>query len=82
MIIIAVTINSTANKYSTIFLILAFFIIDLIDAPKSAHKQIEGKHTKGAVTAIKKVASKKFSSFGKNAVAAVKATTQALGLIN
>ena len=82
MIIIAVTTNNTANKYSTIFLILAFFITDLIDDPKRAHKQIEGKHTNGAVTATKEVATKKFSSFGKKAVAAVKATTHALGFIN
>ena len=43
---------------------------------------MEGKQIKGAVTATKDVAIKKFSSLGKKAVAAVNATTQALGLIN
>ena len=42
----------------------------------------EGIYISGAVTATKEVAIKKFSSPGKNAVAAVNATTQALGLIN
>ena len=74
--------NNKANKYSMIFLIFVFLIINFIEDPKSAHKQIEGKQTKGAVTATNEVAIKKFSSLGKNAVAAVNATTQALGLIN
>ena len=82
MIITAVTTNNTANKYSTIFLILIFLITALIEEPKRAHKQIEGKHTKGAVIATKEVAIRKFSSLGKKPVAAVKATTQAFGLIN
>ena len=43
---------------------------------------MEGRQINGAVTATKEVAIKKFSSLGKNAVAAVNATTQALGLIN
>ena len=43
---------------------------------------IEGKQTSGAVAATKEVAIIKFSSLGKNAVEAVNATTQALGLIN
>jgi len=81
-IITAVVTNNKANKYSIIFLILAFFIINFIEDPKSAHKQIEGRQTNGAVTATKEVAMKKFSSLGKNAVAAVNATTHALGLIN
>ncbi len=81
-IIAAVTTNKTANKYSIIFLIFEFLIINLIEDPKRAHMQIAGKQTKGAVPATNKVAIKKFSSFGKNAVAAVNATTQALGLIN
>ena len=59
-----------------------FLIINLIDDPKRAHKHIEGKQTNGAVIVTKEVAMIKFSSVGKNAVAAVKATTQALGLIN
>ena len=74
--------NNTANKYSTIFLILVFLIINFIDDPKKAHKQIEGRQIKGAVIATNEVATIKFSSLGKNAVAAVNATTQALGLIN
>ena len=81
-IITAVTTNNKANKYSIIFLIFLFLIINLIEDPKSAHKQIEGRQTKGAVIATKEVAMKKFSSLGKNAVAAVNATTHALGLIN
>ena len=40
------------------------------------------QNTNGAVTATKDVAIKKLSSFGKKAVAAVKATTHALGFIN
>ena len=64
------------------FLILAVLIINLIDEPKSAHMQIEGMQTKGAVPATNIVAMIKFSPLGKKAVAAVKATTQALGLIN
>ena len=74
--------NNKANKYSIIFLIFVFFIIDLIDAPKPAHKQIAGKQIKGAVMATKEVAIIKFSLFGKNAVEAVKATTHAFGFIN
>ena len=74
--------NNIANKYSTIFLTSVFFIKDLIDDPKRAHKQIEGKQTKGAVTATNIVPIIKLSSLGKNAVAAVNATTQAFGLIN
>ena len=42
----------------------------------------EGIYISGAVMATKEVAIKKFSSLGKKAVAAVNATTQALGLIN
>ena len=65
-----------------IFLILVFLIINLIEDPKNAHMQIEGMQTKGAVPATNIVAIIKFSSLGKKAVAAVNATTQALGLIN
>tara|TARA_B110000438_G_C15698019_1_gene599792 strand:+ start:748 stop:1011 length:264 start_codon:yes stop_codon:yes gene_type:complete len=81
-IITAVMSNNTANKYSIIFLALVFLITVLIDEPKIAHIQIEGKHTNGAVKTTKEVATKKFSSSGKKAVDAVKATTQALGFIN
>ena len=65
-----------------IFLILVFLIINLIDEPNRAHIQIEGIQTNGAVPATNSVAMTKFSSLGKKAVAAVNATTQALGLIN
>ena len=65
-----------------IFLIFVFLIINLIEEPKSTHIQIEGMQTNGAVPATNIVAMIKFSSLGKKAVAAVKATTQALGLIN
>ena len=59
-----------------------FLIINFIEEPKRAHIQIAGMQTNGAVPATKIVAVIKFSSLGKKAVAAVKATTQALGLIN
>ena len=65
-----------------IFLIFVFLIINLIEEPKRTHIQIEGMQTNGAVPATNIVAMIKFSSLGKKAVAAVKATTQALGLIN
>ena len=65
-----------------IFLIFVFLIISLIEEPKRAHIQIEGMQTNGAVPATNIVAMIKFSPLGKKAVAAVKATTQALGLIN
>ena len=65
-----------------IFLIFVFLIINLIEEPKSAHIHIEGMQTNGAVPATNIVAMIKFSPLGKKAVAAVKATTQALGLIN
>ena len=65
-----------------IFLIFVFLIINLIEEPKRAHMQIEGMQTNGAVPATNIVAMMKFSPLGKKAVAAVKATTQALGLIN
>ena len=54
----------------------------MIEDPKRTHIQIEGKQTNGAVPATNAVATIKFSSLGKNAVAAVSATTHALGLIN
>ena len=57
-------------------------IINLIDDPKRAHIQIEGIQTNGAVPATNIVETIKFSSLGKNAVAAVSATTHAFGLIN
>jgi len=65
-----------------IFLIFVFLIINLIEEPKRTHIQIEGMQTNGAVPATNIVAMIKFSPLGKKAVAAVKATTQALGLIN
>ena len=74
--------NNTANKYSIIFLTLVSLIINLIEDPKSTHIQIDGILTNGAVPATNIVATMKFSSLGKIAVAAVNATTQALGLIN
>ena len=74
--------NNKANKYSIFFLIFEFLIINLIEDPKRAHMQIEGKQINGAVPATNIVAIIKFSSLGKNAVAAVNATTHALGLIN
>ena len=82
MIITAVTTNNKANKYSIIFLILVFLIINFIDDPKRAHMQIAGKQINGAVPATNIVAIIKFSSLGKNTVAAVNATTHALGLMN
>ena len=82
MIITAVATNNKANKYSINFLILVFWIINFIDDPKRAHIAIEGIQTNGAVPATKIVARIKFSPFGKKAVAAVNATTHALGLIN
>jgi len=81
-IITAVIINNTANIYSIVFLVLVFLIIDFIEDPKIAHKQMDGKQINGAVIVINAVATKKFSSLGKNAVAAVNATTQAFGFIN
>ena len=81
-IITAVTTNNKANKYSIIFLVFVFLIINLIEDPKRAHIQMEGKQMNGAVPATNIVAIIKFSSLGKNAVAAVNATTHALGLIN
>ena len=48
--------NNKANKYSIIFFILVFLIINFIEDPKSAHKQIEGKQINGAVQATKRVA--------------------------
>ena len=81
-IITAVATNNKANKYSIIFLIFVFLSINLNEEPKRAHKQIEGKQTNGAVPATNIVAIIKFSSLGKKAVAAVNATTHALGLIN
>ena len=65
-----------------IFLIFVFLIINLIEEPKRTHIQIDGKQINGAVPATNIVAKAKLSSFGKKAVAAVNATTQALGLIN
>ena len=65
-----------------IFLIFVFLIINLIEEPNSTHIQIEGMQTNGAGPATNIVAMIKFSPLGKKAVAAVKATTQALGLIN
>ena len=65
-----------------IFLIFVFLIINLIEEPKSAHIAIEGIQTNGAVPATNIVAMTKFSSAGKKAVAAVRATTQALGFMN
>ena len=65
-----------------IFLIFVFLIINLTEDPKRAQIHIEGKQTNGAVPATNIVAITKFSSLGKKAVAAVNATTQALGLIN
>ena len=75
-------INNIANKYSIIILIFVLPIINFIDDPNIAHKQIEGKQINGAVIATNDVAIIKFSSFGKNAVAAVNATIHALGLTN
>ena len=74
--------NNTANKYSITFLTFVFLIIDFIEDPKIAHKQIDGKQTNGAVKTTNAVATKKDSSLGKKAVAAVNATTHAFGLIN
>ena len=81
-IITAVITNNKANKYSIIFLILVFWIINFIEEPKSAHIAIAGTQTNGAVPATNIVAITKFSSLGKKAVAAVSATTQAFGLMN
>ena len=61
---------------------MVFLIINFIDDPKSAHIAIDGMQTNGAVPATNIVAIIKFSWLGKKAVAAVRATTQALGFIN
>ena len=81
-IITAVIANNRANKYSIIFFIFVFLIINLIEDPKITHIQIEGTQTNGAVPATNIVAIIKFSPLGKKAVDAVNATTHALGLIN
>ena len=60
----------------------SFAIINLIEAPKTTQIQIAGMQTNGAVPATNNVAIAKFSWLGKNAVAAVNATTHALGFIN
>ena len=78
-ITIAESIESILNQSYQNF---EFLIIDFIDEPNAAQIQIDGKQTNGAVTAINNVPVIKLSSVGKNAVAAVKATTHALGLIN
>ena len=83
MLVVGCGLNIT--KYLLFFLFKRdniFLIINLIEDPKSTHKQIEGKQINGAVPATKIVAIIKFSPLGKNAVAAVRATTHALGLIN
>ena len=61
---------------------MGFLIINLIEDPKPTQIQIAGMQTNGAVPATNNVAIAKLSWFGKNAVAAVNATTQALGFIN
>ena len=68
--------------YCGLGIIAMYYLFDFIEDPKIAHKQIEGKQTNGAVMVTNAVATKKFSSLGKKAVAAVKATTHAFGLIN
>ena len=74
--------SKIASKYSIIFLILVSLIINLIEDPKSAHIQIEGMQTNGAVPATNIVAIIKFSSVGKNPDATVNAIDQAFGFIN
>ena len=81
-IIIAVINSKKANKYSIIFLILIFFINNLIDEPNSAHKHREGKQTSAAVIVVNKIAIIKFSSLGKKPEATIVAIVHAFGLTN
>tara|TARA_B100000029_G_scaffold73868_1_gene65593 strand:- start:1 stop:303 length:303 start_codon:yes stop_codon:yes gene_type:complete len=79
---IAVKINKTAKIYSVIFLVLVFLIKILRLFPNIAQIHIEGKQTTAAVIVINIVATKKFSSVGKNPDATVIATVHAFGLMN
>ena len=66
-------------KYSIIFLILLFFIIDLIEDPKSAHTVIDGRQTIKPIKDINKTARIRFSSLGKKPTAAEDDIAQAFG---
>ena len=57
-----VRINNKAKIYSIIFLVCKSPIKTLSELPNIAHKDIDGKQTKGAVKAKNIVAFKKFSS--------------------
>jgi hypothetical protein len=81
-IYIEVKNNKNAIKYSIIFFINLFFMINLIEEPNKAHTHIEGKQTKAPVKVVNKTANNKFSSFGKNPIATADAIAQAFGFIN
>ena len=74
--------NKNAIKYSIIFFITLFFMINLIEEPNRAHTHIQGKQTKAPDKVVNKTANNKFSSFGKNPIATAEAIAQAFGFIN
>jgi hypothetical protein len=81
-IYIEVKNNNNAIKYSIIFFIVLFFMINLIEEPNKAHTHIQGKQTKAAVNVVNKTANNIFSSLGKNPIATADAMAQAFGFIN
>ena len=74
--------NKNAIKYSIIFFITLFFMINLIEEPKKAHTHIEGKQTKAPVKVVNKTANNKFSSLGKNPIATADAIAQDINHLN
>ncbi len=77
-----VRINNNAKIYSIIFLVFKSLTKILSELPNIAHRDIDGKQTKGAVKAKNIVAFKKFSSCGKKPATAAMATVHAFGFIN